>query len=248
MLTNNTILITGGSSGVGLELAKRLAEKNNSVLICGRSKEKLEEAKRQLPEVQVFRCDISSERECILLIEWVETNYPECNILINNAAIVSNTEFLKDDKAIEKANNEFQTNILAPIRLSKLFLPLLLNNPDAQIINISTGLVYAPRAVYPFYNATKAALHSFTQTLRLQLINQPIKIIEVLLPVVDTPWHKGNPPKIAIPAEKAVAEVLKELEKKNSLEIRIGGVKILYWLSRIAPGFAIRKINSLGDK
>ncbi|HEY1055720.1 MAG TPA: SDR family NAD(P)-dependent oxidoreductase, partial [Emticicia sp.] len=246
MLTNNTIHITGGSSGVGLELARRLIEKGNKVLICGRSKEKLEEAKRLLPQVQIFSCDISSENECVLLYDWVKNHYPSCNILVNNAAIVYNTSLLIDDQAIEKANDEFQTNILAPIRLSKLFLPLLLNNPDAKIINISTGLIYAPRAAYPFYNATKAALHSFTQTLRLQLMNQPIKIIEVLLPVVDTPWHKGNPPKIAIPAEKAVAEVFRKLEKGNSLEIRIGGVKILYWLSRIAPGFAMRKINSLG--
>jgi uncharacterized oxidoreductase len=245
MYTNNTILITGGSSGVGLELAKRLIEKNNTVLICGRSKEKLDEAKRLIPQVQIFTCDISSDTACVLLHEWVKTNYPDCNMLINNAAIVHTTEFLKDDKAIEKANDEFQTNILAPIRLSKLFLPLLLKNPNSQLINISTGLVYAPRAVYPFYNATKAALHSFTQTLRLQLRNTPIKVVEVLLPVVDTPWHKGNPPKIAISVEKAVEEVLQKLEKGNSLEIRIGGVNILYWLARIAPGFAIRKINSL---
>jgi len=247
MLTNNTILITGGSSGVGLELARRLLEKGNTVLICGRSKEKLAEAKQLLPQVQIFSCDISSEKECGLLYEWVKTNYPECNILFNNAAIVNNTSFLNDDKAIEKAHKEFQTNILAPIRLSKLFLPLLLKNRNAQLINITTGLVFAPRAVYPFYNATKAALHSFTQTLRLQLRNEPIRIIEILLPVVNTPWHNGNPPKIAISAEKAVEEVLRKLEKGNSLEIRIGGVNILYWLSRIAPEFAIRKINSLGS-
>ena len=247
MLTNNTILITGGSSGVGLELAKKLIEKSNTVLICGRSKEKLEKAKRLIPEVQIFRCDISSEKECIRLHEWVLNNHPDCNILINNAAIVHKTEFLNDDQVIEKAHEEFQTNILAPIRLSKLFLPLLLKNQHAQLINISTGLVYAPRAVYPFYNAAKAALHSFTQTLRLQLRNVPIKVVEILLPVVDTPWHNGNPPKIAISAEKAVEEVLRKLEKANNLEIRIGGVKILYWLSRIAPGFALRKINSLGN-
>lgn len=245
MLTNNTILITGGSSGVGLELAGRLSESGNTVLICGRSKEKLEEAKKLLPQVHIFPCDISSEKECILLYEWVSAHHPECNMLINNAAIVHTTEFIKDDKAIEKAHDEFQTNILAPIRLSKLFLPLLLKNQGARLINISTGLVYAPRAVYPFYNATKAALHAFTQTLRLQLSKEPVKIIEVLLPVVDTPWHKGNPPKTAISAEKAVAEILKKLGNDKNLEIKIGKVNLLYWLARIAPGFAIKQINSL---
>ncbi len=246
MLTNNTILITGGSSGVGLELATRLLAKHNTVLICGRSHEKLEEAKKLLPEVKVFQCDIALETECQRLYEWVASNYPNCNILINNAAIVHKIVFLEDKKAIEKAHYEFETNILAPIRLSKLLLPLLLKNANAQLINITTGLVYAPRAIYPFYNATKAALHAFTQTLRLQLSNAPIKVFEVLLPVVNTPWHKGNPPKTAISANKAVEEMILKLEKTNKVEIRIGAVNLLYWLARIAPGFAIRKINSLG--
>ncbi|WP_337043464.1 SDR family oxidoreductase [Emticicia sp. 17c] len=244
MLTGNTILITGGSSGVGLELARRLSAQNNTVLICGRSKTKLEEAQRLFPAIQTFVCNIASENECSLLFDWIKTHHPACNILINNAAIVYQTDFLNDPEAIAKAYEEFQTNMLAPIRLSKLFLPLLLRQPKAQIINISTGLVYAPRAVYPFYNATKAALHSFTQTLRLQLASKPISIKEVLLPVVDTPWHRGNPPKIAIPVEKAVEEVLQKLEKTNKTEIRIGKVNLLYWLARIAPAFAIRIINS----
>jgi uncharacterized oxidoreductase len=244
MLTNNTILITGGSSGVGLELARQLSDGGNTVLICGRSKERLEEAHKLLPQLQIFTCDISSERECALLYEWVKANHPDCNMLINNAAIVHTTGFINDDNAIEKAYNEFQTNILAPIRLAKLFLPLLLKNRNASLINISTGLVYAPRAVYPFYNATKAALHSFTQTLRLQLRKEPVKVIEILLPVVNTPWHKGTPPKTAISAEKAVDEILKKLENEKNLEIRIGKVGLLYWLARIAPRFAIRVINS----
>ncbi len=245
MYANNTILITGGSSGVGLELAKRLIEKNNTVLICGRSEEKLTEAKLLIPQVHVFPCNIASEAGCNLLYEWVKNNHPDCNIVINNAAIVHNTSLMEDDKAIEKATDEFQTNILAPIRLTKLFLPLLLKNKNAQLINISTGLVYAPRAVYPFYNATKAALHSFTQTLRLQLSDMPIKVTEILLPVIDTPWHKGNLPKTAIPVAKAVEEILQKLENGRSPEIRIGKVNLLYWLVRIAPAFAIRKINSL---
>ncbi|MFD2520760.1 SDR family oxidoreductase [Emticicia soli] len=245
MLTNNTILITGGSSGIGLELATKLLAKHNTVLICGRSQEKLKEAQKLLPEVKIFQCDIASETECQRLYEWVANHHPNCNMLINNAAIVHKTDFLDDEKAIEKAHYEFETNILAPIRLSKLFLPLLLKNTNAQLINITTGLVYAPRAVYPFYNATKAALHAFTQTLRLQLNNEPIKIIEVLLPVVNTPWHKGNPPKTAITTQKAVEEMIQKLEKSNNTEIRIGAVNLLYWLARIAPAFAIRKINSL---
>lgn len=245
MFTNNTILITGGSSGIGLELATRLIAKHNTVLICGRSQEKLEQAQKLLPELKIFQCDIASDIGCQRLYEWVAKQHPNCNMLINNAAIVHKTDFLADEKAIEKAHYEFETNILAPIRLSKLFLPLLLKNANAQLINITTGLVYAPRAVYPFYNATKAALHIFTQTLRLQLCKEPIKVIEIMLPVVNTPWHKGNPPKTAISAQKAVEEIIQKLAKNNNTEIRIGAVNLLYWLARIAPSFAIKKINSL---
>ncbi len=154
------------------------------------------------------------------------------------------TNGLKDDNAIEKANDEFQTNILAPIRLSKLFIPLLLKNNMPMIVNISTGLVYAPKASYPFYNATKAALHSFTQTLRMQTATSPLKVIEVLLPVVDTPWHKGPVPKTAISASQAAAEILAGLQKGKS-EIRVAKVALLYWVARIAPALAQKIINRL---
>jgi len=111
----------------------------------------------------------------------------------------------------------------------------------------ATGLLYRPRADYPFYNATKAVLHSFTQVLRKQTENSKIKIVEVMFPAVKTPWHKGKPPKIAISAEKAVNEMLKGLEK-NKKEIRVAGAKMLYMVSRIAPKFAFKKVNSLENE
>jgi uncharacterized oxidoreductase len=98
--------------------------------------------------------------------------------------------------------------------------------------------------MYPFYNATKAALHSFTQVLRWQNKDKNLKITEVMFPAVDTPWHGGNPPKIAIPVEKAITEMLKGLQKGKP-EIRVGGANLLYRVSRIAPGFAMKKVNSL---
>jgi short-subunit dehydrogenase involved in D-alanine esterification of teichoic acids len=114
----------------------------------------------------------------------------------------------------------------------------------SSIINITTGLIYAPRAVYPIYNATKAALHSFTQVLRYQTSQLPIEIIEVMMPVVATPWHKGDVPKIAISPERAVSEMIPKIESGRK-EIRIGKVQLLYVLSRIAPGFAFKKINQI---
>lgn len=242
-LSNNTILITGGSSGIGLELAGRLLQKNK-VIICGRTPEKLEKTKHQFPSIHTIQCDLSGPDECFRLSAWISRNHPDCNVLINNAAIVHRDSFLTGEQLPQKAQNEIYTNLLAPIILSRQLLPVLMQNNNSAIINITTGLIYAPKVLYPFYNATKAGLHSFTQVLREQLKETPVDVIEVLFPAVDTPWHNGNPPKIAITAGKAVDEMWKGIEKGRS-EIRVGGVKILHLLSRIAPGFAFKKINSL---
>ncbi|WPP52408.1 SDR family oxidoreductase [Catalinimonas niigatensis] len=241
-LKDNTILITGGSSGIGLELAKVLTSKGNRVLICGRSAAKLKQAREAIPEVEIFACDLSKQSERLELYKRVAENYPECNVLINNAAVVSRTDFRTDEAMIEKAEAEIQTNFMAPIALSKLFLPLLEKNANPAIINITTGLVYAPKASYPIYNATKAALHSFSQVLRHQLQENPVKIIEVLMTVVDTPWHGGEVPKMAISPQEAVKEMLRKLEKGQQ-EIRIAKVGMLYLLSRILPRLAFKLIN-----
>ncbi len=244
MLQNNTILITGGSSGIGLELAKRLSE-NNKVIICGRSKEKLEFVKTKVPEISIFQCDLAKQVECDKLASWVKEHYPQCNILINNAALVNVTQFYNDEKAIEKADYEMRTNFMAPVILAKLLIPVLEKNLHPKLINVTTGLVYVPKAVYPFYNATKAALHSFTQVLRLQMEKvSKLSIIEVMFPAVDTPWHNGNTPKIAIPVEAAVNEMIKKVEKGEE-EIKIAKVNLIYKISRLAPKFALKKINSL---
>ncbi|MFA6977727.1 MAG: SDR family NAD(P)-dependent oxidoreductase [Ignavibacteriaceae bacterium] len=243
VLQKNTILITGGSSGIGLALAKKLIEKNNKVLICSRSNEKLEKAKTNNPAVEIFQCDISKEKECERLTDWIKEKHPECNILINNAAVVRIADFNKDEKIIEKANAEIQTNLLAPIILSKFLIPIIENNPNPKLINITSGLAYVPKTTYPFYNATKAALHSFTQVLRVQMQKSAIDIIEVFFPVVDTPFHKGNPPRGAISAIKAVDEMITGIEK-GKMEIRVGIIKMLYVMLRIAPKFIFKKLNS----
>jgi uncharacterized oxidoreductase len=235
--------VFGGSSGIGLELSKRLIEKKNKVLICSRSKEKLEKAKTKLPDVEVFQCDLSKQNECEQLTHWIQEKHPKCNILINNAAIVHIADFYKDEKILEKANAEINTNLLAPIILSKLFIPILEKKPKPKLINITSGLVYIPKTTYPFYNATKAALHSFTQILRMQLEKSTIDILEVFLPPVNTPFHKGNPPKKVISVEKAVNEMITGIEK-GEIEIRVGITKLLYIMYRIAPKFALKKVNS----
>lgn len=243
-LENNTVFITGGSSGIGLELSKTLIEKGNKVIICGRSQEKLNTAKAAVPGLTTYQCDLSDRKECENLAQKIIENHPDINMLINNAAIVNRIDFLNHAQATELAEIEYQTNLIAPIRLIKLLYKTISENEGPAIINITTGLIYAPRVIYPFYNSSKSALHSFTQTLRFRLKSEQTKVIEVMFPAVDTPWHKGNPPKIAIGVHAAVTEMIKGLESDKT-EIKVGGAKILSLMSRIAPNFAIKKINSI---
>ncbi len=245
-LSNHKILITGGSSGIGLELATQLLKKNNHVLICGRNLQRLQAAKQQNPTLETFQCDLSIPEDCDRLVHWIQENHSDLNVLINNAAIVHKSAFLTDPNALEKAQLEFQVNFMAPLRLIKKLASTLHQHITPTIINITTGLVYAPRADYSYYNATKAALHSFTQVLRIQLKNRNFRVIEILMPAVNTPWHKGNPPKIAISTEKAVAMMLKELAAGKT-EIKIGKVKLFHFISRLSPRFALKKINSLHE-
>lgn len=139
---------------------------------------------------------------------------------------------------------EYQINLMAPIRLIKLLYSTISANEFCAIINITTGLIYAPRAIYPFYNSSKSALHSFTQTLRICLKDEKIKVVEVMFPAVNTPWHQGTPPKIAVSPETAVSEMIHGLEKGKA-KIRVGGSKILYLISRLAPSLAIKKVNEI---
>lgn len=243
-LKNNTVLITGGSSGIGFELSKVLIQKGNKVIICGKSNEKLLAAKKVEPKLITYQCDLSDHTECIYFANRIKEDHPDLNILINNAAIVNKIDFLKEGKALELAENEYHTNLLAPIRLIKLLYNTISANESPAIINITTGLIYAPRVIYPFYNSSKSALHSFTQTLRIRLKNETTEVIEVMFPAVDTPWHNGTPPKIAIGVDEAVSRMIKGLEKGKT-EIKVGGAKILYLMSRIAPGFALKKVNSI---
>lgn len=243
-LTGNTILITGGSSGIGLELSKQFVNTQNKVIICGRSQKRLEEAKKLVPELEIYQCDISDKKQCADLALYIEDKFPQLNMLINNAAIVNRAVFHSSDDILNMAQEEIETNFMAPIRLVKLLLPVLKTNKYSHIVNTTTGLIYSPRADYPFYNATKAALHSFTQVLRKQTEDLDLKITEAMFPAVNTPWHNGNPPKIAISPQQAVNEMFKGMKKDKS-EIRIGSASLLYKIARIAPGFAFKKVNSL---
>jgi uncharacterized oxidoreductase len=184
-LSGNTILITGGTSGIGLGFAEEFHKLGNKVIICGRRADRLAEITKKHEGIIAKQVDISKSNEREMLADWAITNYPEINILINNAGVQLNANFLKGIE-INKLNQEVETNFTAPVHLTSLFVKHLMQKPSAAIINISSGLAFAPLAFLPVYCATKAAIHSFTKSLRFQLKDSSVKVFEIAPPAVDT--------------------------------------------------------------
>jgi uncharacterized oxidoreductase len=188
--SGNTIVITGGATGIGLAMAKLFAAQDNTVIICGRRNNRLEEAGAMIPGLHTIVCDVTLEAERENLYQWVVTNFPSVNILINNAGIQHNYD-LKKKIDISHVSIEVETNFIAPVHLSNLFSEHLKSLPEAAIINITSGLAFTPLAFMSVYCATKAALHSFSLSLRHQLAGTTIKVFEILPPMVDTELDGG---------------------------------------------------------
>ena len=185
-ISNNTILITGGATGIGFALAESLIEAGNTIIICGRREDRLKEAKARLPAIHTRVCDVSKETERKALFSWVKSEFPKLNILVNNAGVQKMVDLTKGTADLKGRENEISTNLEAPIYLAAHFIPLLTLRPRAAIINVSSGLGFIPIAAMPVYCATKAAIHSFTISLRYQLKDTSIKVFEILPPMVDT--------------------------------------------------------------
>ncbi|MEC1650429.1 SDR family oxidoreductase [Bacillus vallismortis] len=185
-MTGNTVLITGGSAGIGLELAKRLLELGNEVIICGRSEARLTEAKHKLPTIHTKQCDVADRSQREALYEWAVKKFPNLNVLVNNAGIQKEIDFTKGTEELFVDGDEIELNVQAPVHLSALFTPHLMKRSEAAIVQVTSGLAFNPLAVYPVYCATKAALHSFSLTLRHQLRDTSVEVIEMAPPMVDT--------------------------------------------------------------
>ncbi|HYW34421.1 MAG TPA: SDR family NAD(P)-dependent oxidoreductase [Balneolaceae bacterium] len=190
-LSNNTILITGGTSGIGLGLAKMFLESDNTVIICGRRENRLNQIKNDHPNIITRICDVSKDSKRKNLFERVTQNYPDTNILINNAGIQLRMD-LTQPVNMDDVRSEIDVNFYAPVHLSSLFARHLSNRENGAIINISSGLAFTPMAAAPNYCASKAAVHSFTMSLRFQLRNTPVKVFEIIPPSVDTELGHQN--------------------------------------------------------
>jgi len=216
-ISNNKILITGGASGIGLGLAEKFLQENNKVIICGRRENLLEEIAAKYPSIITRRCDLSIASEREELYRWISSEHKDLNVLVNNAGIqkyisVSDTGFF------EQAKEEMVINIEAPLHLTSLFIHLKFLN---TIINVTSGLAYAPMAKMPVYCASKAFLHSFTLSLRHLVKPGKIEVIELIPPALNTDLGGKGIHYYAPPVDEFIEAVFEQL-KAGKTELSFG--------------------------
>jgi uncharacterized oxidoreductase len=246
-LKNNTILITGGASGIGLELAKQLSLLGNTLIITGRDQKKLDEAKKILPKIHTYKSDVSDPQQISQLFDKVTKDFSALNILINNAGIMKTINVHDQSGSLEDVTKEIEINLNGPIQMVKKFLPHLKSKQSAAIMNVSSGLAFVPLPTSPVYCATKAGLHSYTLSLRVQLKKTSVKVFELAPPATQTELlsdfnaldMKGIP---VMKVEDMVAATIKGM-KADQYEIRPGQSNQLKFMSRLAPQFILDQLS-----
>ena len=228
--TQNTILITGGGSGIGRGLAEALHALGNQIIISGRNGKRLEEATAANPGMKSLTVDMADGDSIRAFAAQVAQEYPKLNVLINNAGIMAVENLQEPQDPLADAEATIATNLLGPIRLTAALLPALLKQPDAAIINVSSGLAFVPMALTPTYCATKAAIHSYTQSLRYQLRDTSVQVLELIPPYVQTELQgarQANDPN-AMPLDEFIAETMNILKNApDATELCVERVKPL---------------------
>lgn len=210
-MTGNTILVTGGGSGIGRGLAEALHALGNQVVIAGRRKTALEETVAANPGMKFLTLDIEDRAAIKPFAERVAAEFPALNVLVNNAGIMRAERLLEQQDDLADAEAIVATNLLGPIRLTAALLPHLRKQPHSAVINVSSGLAFVPLAVTPTYSATKAALHSYTQSLRYQLKDTSTEVVEIVPPYVQTELMNGADDPRAMPLNEYIAETMELL-------------------------------------
>jgi uncharacterized oxidoreductase len=185
-LSNRTVLVTGGTSGIGLGIAEAFHRFKSKVIVCGRDKKKLSGVEERFPDVTAIPCDLRYAGQRRSLAVDVLRRFPDLDVLVNNAGIQRYIDLKKGLDELKAGEDEITVNLVAPVELTSLFIGHLMKRPSAAIINVSSGLAFMPMVDTPIYNATKAAIHTYSLALREQLKDTSVKIIEVVPPMVDT--------------------------------------------------------------
>lgn len=206
-MTGNTILITGGTSGIGLGLALRLHEAGNKVIVAGRRTELLAEITNEHPGIEAVVLDVADPASIARAKEAVASAHPQLNVLVNNAGIMLR-ESLLDPADLRVAEDHVTVNLLGTIRMTYAFLPLLVGKVDAVVMNVTSALAFVPMPITPTYNATKAAVHSFSESLRVQLADAGVQVIEVAPPGVRTTLLGQQDDENAMPLDDFLTETI----------------------------------------
>jgi uncharacterized oxidoreductase len=224
----NTILITGGGSGIGRGLAEAFHALGNHVIIAGRRRSPLDETTAANSGMISLTLDIEDPANIRLFAAELAARFPALNVLINNAGIMRVEQLQAQQDDLADAEAIIATNLLGPIRLTAALLPLLQRQPYSAIMNVSSGLAFVPIVITPTYCATKAAIHSYTQSLRYQLRESTIEVLELIPPYVATDLLGGASDPRAMPLDKFIAEVMEILKAQpTAAEICVENVKRL---------------------
>lgn len=248
-LRGRTILITGGTSGIGLELARRLLDKGSAVAVTGRDRLKLDRVKQELPELHVFESDVSDPAAIDALYSRVIRELPRLDVLVNNAGIMRNLELSQPRDPVD-ITREIDVLLRGPIQMTQQFLPHLESRGSAMIVNVSSGLAFIPFTISPIYSAAKAGLHAFTQCLRAQLAGTGVRVVELAPPPTETPLFRAEFEQEMLgergmDVRVLVDKALKGIES-GRVEIRPGPANVLKAMSRIAPEFMFHQLTKLG--
>lgn len=233
---NNVILITGGTSGIGLEIVQQFYALGNKIIVTSKNENNLEKLKFSFPKIETIVCDLGNMHSVSNLVERCLKDYNDINIIINNAGIQNNYSLIDKNEAYDEIEEEIRINFISPMQIINGMLPILVDKTNAAIINVSSCLALFPKKSAPIYCASKAALHIGTKSLRYQLENTAIKVFEIIPPLVDTPMTEGRG-KGKVSSKQLVDEFLRNF-KRDKFESNIGKTKVLRIIHRIFPKFA----------
>ena len=247
-LQQRTVLVTGGTSGIGLEFAKQLMARGNVVIVTGRDAAKLAAAERSAPGLHTIRSDVSDPAAVVALHGTVIQRFPKLDTLINNAGIMRNLK-LNQGRELEDVTREIDVNLNGPLRMVQQFLPHLTTVKDALIVNVSSGLAFIPYPISPVYSAAKAGLHAYTKVLRLQLARAGVTVVEVAPPPVETPlfrteFAEETKGQKAMDPQALVKRALSGIEAGKT-EITPGLANVLKTMSRLAPSFMLNQMDKM---
>jgi uncharacterized oxidoreductase len=243
-LSNNTVLVTGGGTGIGLAMAEHFLKAGSEVIICGRRADALQAAKERFPRLHTLVADVATEAGRIALFEAAAREFPRLNVLVNNAGIQRRGPLTGGVDDWSAHQSEIAINLEAPIHLSMLFMPHLTQQERPAIINVSSGLAFAPLPIAAIYSATKAALHSFTLSLRVQAAKVGVEVIELVPPAVNTDLGSVGLHTHGVPLDEFAASVMKRIDA-GELEVGFGTSESRRFASRAELDESLAQLSTL---